>query len=329
MSRVAVVIPFFQREAGILRRALASVLAQELPPQTQLCVYVCDDGSPVSAQSEAQSLAFAEPFSIKIITQPNSGVVAARNNALSAVGDAADYIAFLDSDDVWLPGHLAQALAALETGADLYFCDNAREGFHDSQLAGDDTLQALIRQHPGQSLVRIGKEAMTTATLRHFPCQISTTVFRRAKAPGLLFDMRIKNAGEDVLFFLQLLEKIDVVCFSPDIKVQCGSGVNLYFGNFDWEAPGFLSRIIDNMKAHSLIGQAVSLSPENKAWNEAYMRNHRHNITYHTLRRWLKNKGVFPPEVLALKRQDASFCCWFMRGIAYVLAGRIMGFYKP
>ena len=44
---IAVIIPYFQREAGILRRALASVFAQTNAPSWE--IIVVDDGSPVPA----------------------------------------------------------------------------------------------------------------------------------------------------------------------------------------------------------------------------------------------------------------------------------------
>ena len=49
-DRVAVVIPYFQRESGILAGALQSVSAQEV--DADLSVIIVDDGSPVRAHDE-------------------------------------------------------------------------------------------------------------------------------------------------------------------------------------------------------------------------------------------------------------------------------------
>jgi succinoglycan biosynthesis protein ExoW len=43
---VAVIIPYYQRDPGILRRALDSVRGQELPDAVRVHVYLVDDGSP-------------------------------------------------------------------------------------------------------------------------------------------------------------------------------------------------------------------------------------------------------------------------------------------
>ena len=128
MIKLAVIIPYFQREPGILRRALVSILGQELPADTVVDVVVVDDASPIPASGETAGLDFSGPLSLTVIKQANGGVAAARNTGLHQVTDDTTYIAFLDSDDIWHPTHLRAGLQALENGRDLYFCDNRRDG---------------------------------------------------------------------------------------------------------------------------------------------------------------------------------------------------------
>lgn len=337
MIRLSVVIPYYQRESGILRRALTSILGQRLPASFSVHVIVVDDGSPVSAQSEVKSLeqvqglAFAEPFSLQIIEQPNAGVVVARNTALQAIDESTRYVAFLDSDDSWLDGHLLAGIEALESGNDLYFCDNEREGFHDSHFAADTAMIMPYIEKAGdaEGLITLGRDEIATLILRNFPCQISTAMYRREVAPELIFDTSVKNAGEDVLFFLMLVGHMQKVCFSPRIMVHCGSGINLYFGSFDWESAGYLRRLIDNMKAHQKIKKTIVLSPDNVRWNDAYIADHRRKIAYHTLRRFVKNKGIWPPEIKVLAGEDKGFALWFPLCALQVLLGRAFGYYKP
>lgn len=329
MIRVAVIIPYFQRESGILRRAVDSIIAQGLSDGVQVHVIIVDDGSPVSARSEIEGLEFPSFLTLQLLTQDNAGVVAARNTALAAVSHNADYIAFLDSDDSWLQGHLAQALEALESGNDLYFCDNAREGHHASHFASDTALILPYIQKSPSDIIKLTKHDMTTLVLRNFPCQISTTVYRRTIAPELKFDTSIKNAGEDVLFFLQLISRMQHICFSSKTMVLCGSGVNLYFANLSWDAAGYLKRLIDNMKAHLLIQKKIELTPDNLQWNTHYVADHRRKIAFHTLRRFVKNKGKWPPEVSVLAREDNSFWIWFILNTIQVVVGRALGLYLP
>lgn len=103
MTKVSVVIPVFNRQEKA-ERAVASALAQDV---ADLEVVVVDDGS---------EKPFALPGAdgrVRIIRHAeNRGAAAARNTAIrEAVGA---WLAFLDSDDVWLPGKLARQLAFAE-----------------------------------------------------------------------------------------------------------------------------------------------------------------------------------------------------------------------
>jgi succinoglycan biosynthesis protein ExoW len=91
MTVVAVVIPYYQRTPGILRRALSSIFRQELPPNVRVDVHLIDDGSPVSARSEIEGLDIALPFQLRLTEQPNSGVATARGSTSSIrLSDVAD-----------------------------------------------------------------------------------------------------------------------------------------------------------------------------------------------------------------------------------------------
>ena len=125
-NEFAIVIPFFQRETGILLRSVSSCLRQErIDPAS---IVIVDDGSPVSAMSELASLDEVSRKRIRVIEQKNSGPGAARNTALASLNDKVRYVAFLDSDDEWSNDHLANALHALQAGYDAYFADHTQLG---------------------------------------------------------------------------------------------------------------------------------------------------------------------------------------------------------
>jgi glycosyltransferase involved in cell wall biosynthesis len=101
---ISVVIPVWNR-AHLIDKAVASVLAQDVPGYA-IDVTVVDDGS-TDALADA-----LRPFESKITCvrhDKNQGAAAARNTGIT--GAKGDYLAFLDSDDVWLPGKLAAQLA--------------------------------------------------------------------------------------------------------------------------------------------------------------------------------------------------------------------------
>lgn len=100
-----------------LPRAVASVL-RDWPDQS-LEVLVVDDGSTDETPQVARDLAAADDRVRVVRREDNDGTPgAARNLGIdSALGD---YVAFLDSDDEYLPGGLRRLLErALETGADV------------------------------------------------------------------------------------------------------------------------------------------------------------------------------------------------------------------
>ncbi|MGI8622251.1 MAG: glycosyltransferase family 2 protein, partial [Solirubrobacteraceae bacterium] len=92
---ITVLIPVYDR-AVALDRALRSVARQSIVPTE---VLVVDDGSC------DDSRAVAERHGARVIAhERNQGQVAARNTVFAAATQP--WIAFLDSDDDWLPDHL-------------------------------------------------------------------------------------------------------------------------------------------------------------------------------------------------------------------------------
>lgn len=109
---VSVVVPTFNR-AYCLERTLASALAQTY---RAVEVLVIDDGSTdqtrelVRARSERDSR-------LKYFYQDNRGVSAARNHGIRVA--TGDYVAFLDSDDVWKPWKLELQIACMALRPDV------------------------------------------------------------------------------------------------------------------------------------------------------------------------------------------------------------------
>jgi glycosyltransferase involved in cell wall biosynthesis len=103
---ISVIIPVFNRAVAV-RRAIKSVLAQTFQ---HFEIVVVDDGS---TDGTAASVAeFADHRITLIHHERNHGGSAARNTGIRA--SSAPYVAFLDSDDEWLPTKLQRQLDVFE-----------------------------------------------------------------------------------------------------------------------------------------------------------------------------------------------------------------------
>jgi glycosyltransferase involved in cell wall biosynthesis len=111
MKFVSVIVPVYNVEQYIAE-TLRSVLAQTYP---HFEVLIVDDGSPDRSIEICQQQ-FDDPR-IKIIHQANRGLAGARNTGIRHA--QGDYLAFLDSDDLWEPDKLAKHIEHLDSALDV------------------------------------------------------------------------------------------------------------------------------------------------------------------------------------------------------------------
>ena len=106
---VSVIIPTFNR-AALVREAVASVKAQTYRDYE---ILVVDDASTDDTRE-----ALAAGREVRVLRQADRrGVAAARNRGIAAA--RGEWLAFLDSDDLWLPEKLARQMAYLADQPDL------------------------------------------------------------------------------------------------------------------------------------------------------------------------------------------------------------------
>ena len=248
-ARVAVVIPYYQREPGVLARALRSVAAQAtLPAQ----VVIVDDESPHPAQDELRGLDGPLAGRIVLIRQQNAGPGAARNVALDQLPPEIEYVAFLDSDDEWIPTHLQVAVTALDSGYDIFFGDHydvaSSHAWIERNWAEALELPLLpvgcgCREVPGDLAGRI---------LDSNPIGMSSALYRYRAYPTLRFPVDFPTAEVNV-FWLALALQGARAAFSTNVHTQLGRGVNVYRGNAKSSAASL--RVLHNsvrFRAHAL-----------------------------------------------------------------------------
>jgi glycosyltransferase involved in cell wall biosynthesis len=134
MSRpqVTAVIPVYNGER-YLREAIDSVLAQDYP---SLELLVIDDGSTDGSAEIARN--FGDR--IRYHYQPNAGLSAAQNAGVAEARGA--FIAFLDCDDLWVPGKITLQVSVFEkeTTTDMVF--GHVEQFYSPDLGSGEDAQA-------------------------------------------------------------------------------------------------------------------------------------------------------------------------------------------
>ena len=199
MPSVAVIIPFYQRRNGLLEAALASIFAQTLVRNgCGLDVIVIDDCSPADPHDDLVRLDSSAAGRVRVIAlENNAGPAAARNAGLEAVRADTDFVAFLDSDEVWVETHLERGVAALaDYGSSLYFSNYLRSDWDGDRFAivglSGDNLEIVC---PAGSLARFRCEPIEMLAIRA-AAKVQTCIIRWRDLSALRFEPSLR-IGED------------------------------------------------------------------------------------------------------------------------------------
>jgi GT2 family glycosyltransferase len=201
---ISVVIPAFNA-SDTIGKAIQSALEQDERP---LEVIVVDDGSSDDTPDRARAAG------ARVIRQSNAGVSAARNRGILAANG--DWIAFLDADDRFLPGKLAQQIAALARYpyANFVFCDMQREQdgvIVESRWFMDRApYQRLTKTRLDTNLVMMKGDALSCALLDENFIPTSSVLVRKTAISNPGFDADIRYC-EDVELWLRIIKDNEVL----------------------------------------------------------------------------------------------------------------------
>lgn len=182
---VSIVIPTYNR-AKLIRRALASILEQTLQ---DFEIIIVDDASQDDTESVVKSLTDSR---IKYLQhQTNLNGSAARNTGIKAA--RGEYLALLDSDDEWLPNHLATKIAYLQNNLCqgvfgsyyIYYSEDLIREIHCQPPPKDCTLAEYILS---------GKGDTRTSTFVFKTAAIQTIMFDESLAKHQDWDLAIRFA---------------------------------------------------------------------------------------------------------------------------------------
>lgn len=197
--RVSIVMPAYNA-ARFIAEAIESVIAQTLPDWELIVV---DDASTDDTAACVQACARRDARIHCVRNERNLGAAQTRNRAIDLARGR--YIAFLDSDDVWLPHKLATQVAFMEkTGTPITYGDYLRideAGIRLGRVSAPPVLQY--------------RDMLKSNFIGNL-----TGVYRRDR----LSDLRCETGGhEDYLFWLRALRRLDARIFATpsDTPLAC------------------------------------------------------------------------------------------------------------
>ena len=190
MPMVSVIIPAYNC-ADIIKDAIDSVLAQTL---TDYEIIVVDDGS----SDDIERVVHSFDFPIKFIKQDNGGAAVARNTGMKAA--SGKYIAYLDSDDIWLAGKLKSQIDFLENNSDIgIVCSDGYRWTPPEEPEAGELLSYLRGRLP----LRPTLDFMFKMHL----INTSSVVFRRELVDVVGFMNKSLKHGQDFEYYMRLASK--------------------------------------------------------------------------------------------------------------------------
>lgn len=185
--KISVIIPAYNAE-GVIKNALDSILAQTCKVEYE--IIVVNDGSTDGTKAIVESY-IEEHHNTKIvlINQNNKGVATARNTGMKAA--TGDWIAFLDSDDEWLPTKIQKQVDCINSRSDIDLIG--------TNIVGEETV-ILFRKKKGLSRIALWEQFIKWHP--HTP----TYLFRTSILSNTGYfneDFRYAEDGEFLLRILQ------------------------------------------------------------------------------------------------------------------------------
>lgn len=209
---ISIVMPLYNK-AGQVLETIASVIAQTMSDWE---LVVVDDGSTDDGPARVRSV--ADPR-IRLVCQANAGVSAARNRGIALA--RADLVAFLDADDLWLPGFLA-AIMALQ--ADFSQGGWFATGYEIRPVQGVG-FSSRLRGPPADFSRGILPDYFNVAIASDPPTWTSATVVRREAIQAIGGFPEGIGSGEDLLTWARLAVRFPLAYEVRPLAVFLVSGI--------------------------------------------------------------------------------------------------------
>jgi glycosyltransferase involved in cell wall biosynthesis len=256
---VSVVIPVHERLTG-LDLAIESVLSQTVPVRE---VIVVDDGSRKEIGEAIQQLISKHAAwngRVRYARQEKRGQSAARNTGINLA--CSEWVAFNDSDDLWLPQKLEWQFRALqEAQSDCGFC------FTDAWFMNNPQMKMTLFQLAGtQYEARFGVVEDSVRFVRHIlQTWVQTAVARTEIARQVMFDEELRY--QEDLDFVFRMAAVTRICYvnMPMVLIDRSPAEGRHEGaSRDWHREEFRLRM-NQYRHEKNLKQSESLEPGIKA----------------------------------------------------------------
>lgn len=206
MPKVSVIIPTYNR-ARYICRAINSVLNQTF---TDYEIIIVDDGS----TDNTREVLAQYGNRIVYLSQSNKGISASRNRGISAA--QGEYIAFLDSDDEWLPEKLTIQVDMLDKNERLGLAcsrmlildsDGKQRGYKPEERTGRNF----------RELIEIGGDLPTSTVMTRKACFDKVGVFDETLPPMEDFEMWVRIASRYDIYMMP--EKVLAYYYTHDHQI--------------------------------------------------------------------------------------------------------------
>ena len=199
---VSIITPMY-KGAAFVGETIQSVLSQEYDNWEMIIV---DDCSPDGGAGITEVKKYTHDPRIKLIeSKQNRGSSGARNIALKEA--KGQYIAFLDSDDIWHPEILEKQMAFLhKKEAPLVFSSYRR--------IDENTKEELLRPFI------VPEKVSYKSLLKTCPIFPSTAIYDTSKTPKIFFNEDLGSMRDDYVYWLKMFKDISYGYGNPEILVD-------------------------------------------------------------------------------------------------------------
>ena len=156
-----------------------------------------------------------------------------------------------------------------------------------------------------------------------------SVLYRRSVKPDHLFNETLRLAGEDCLFFFELIAASRRIFCTTRLNALCGKGVNIHAGKFGWDNPGNLTLHMAQLLACYSWRKTLPLSPDQDRFIAGRIKNLRALFAFLSIRNFLKRGQGWSSELASTIRNDPDFERWYPLYALYVAFCYPLKLYDP